>query len=392
MLRKLWHSILFPMPTGRHNSRDVSAFWQFPLGEELVVARADIQGLFLLNSGARLLWEKWTAGTSLDETVRYFADVVRMPRDLVRPDVEAILADWSSTLLAAARKLPARTAPVAPDPSACVTIDCVLNGRGFRVLLEAGDLVDEILPRLAHTVVSGQPPGGTLHTFLLFNGDDRIFVFRDGLCIAEETKTGGARVILLQEMTRLCSSGRESMAILHAGACGTGSACILLAGASHAGKTTLCAALMAKGLYCYSDDSAVIDRECRVAGMPFPLMLRKSGWPLLASRSLSIEHAPVQHRWGEDFRLLPSNLPADSSPSVPAIALVFVDYQPTATTCLQPLTPFEALLEFQKSGFWVEHDRGGIARFLAWISRLDRYKLTYSGIDDAVDAVGAFLD
>src|SRR5262249_25017974 len=155
-------------------------------------------------------------------------------------------------------------------------------------------------------------------------GIDRVFVFLDGLCIAQEEKTAGARAILLQEMTRLCEGDRHMQAILHAGACGPGSGCVLLAGASHAGKSTLCAALMAQGLYCYSDDSAVIDRAFRVAGMPFPLMLRKPSWPTLKSRFPGIERIGVHRRLGVDTIFLPSNLPDNSSPSSPIKALVFV--------------------------------------------------------------------
>ena len=272
-----------------------------------------------------------------------------------------------------------------------VEIRCLVNRRGFRILLDPGDLVEEIVPRLTHAIVPSLPSDADIHTFLLVNGDDRVLVFRDGACIAEEKKTAGARVILLQEITRLCSPEREVTAILHAGACGTDSACVVLAGASHAGKSTLCAALMAEGLLCYSDDSAVIDRECRVAGMPFPLVLRKSSWPLLSSRAVSLELSPVMRRQGADVRLLPSNLPSNGSPAVPARALVFVDYQPDSKTRLQPLTPFQCLLEFQRSGFWVKQELPDIERFLAWICSLERFRLTYPLVDDAVEVLGAWF-
>jgi len=94
----------------------------------------------------------------------------------------------------------------------------------------------------------------------------------------------------------------------------TDSASVVLAGPSHAGKSTLCTALMTDGLYCYSDDSAVIDDAFRVAGMPFPLMLRKSSWPILKSRLAEPESINVHHRSGIEAGFLPSNLPESSSP------------------------------------------------------------------------------
>jgi hypothetical protein len=149
---------------------------------------------------------------------------------------------------------------------------------------------------------------------------------------------------------------------------------------------------MAEGLFCYSDDSAVLDRECKVAGMPFPIVLRQASWQVLQSRVDSIESVPVQRRWGADVRFLPSNLPGNQSRAVHANALVFVDYQPDAAVRLRPLTDFEALLALQQGGFWVEHERESIARFLDWIGQLDCYKLTYSRIEEAAVALGDLLD
>jgi hypothetical protein len=70
---------------------------------------------------------------------------------------------------------------------------------------------------------------------------------------------------------------------------------------------------------------------------------------------------------------------------------VFVDYQPDAQVKLESLTPFEALLGLREGGFWVEHDRDSIAQLLAWIGRLGCYRLTWSAIGEASDAVRNLL-
>jgi hypothetical protein len=375
----------------------VPDLWQFPLGNELVIVRPGVEGLFLLNSTARLLWEERSRGASSEEAVRTFVDVFGLSATVARRDIEGMLAHWSAGILAPGpTPSPSKSGINARslrslDGQAAVKFDCVLNGRGFRVILDPGDLVEEIAPRLACVCVPALPAGMPVSTFTLVNGSDRVFVFRDGLSIAQEEKTAGARAILLQEMTRLCDPGRSLQAILHAGACGTSAACVLLAGASHAGKSTLCAALMAHGLYCYSDDSAVIDRAFRVAGMPFPLMLRQSSWPVLESRLARLERVGIHRRAGAEVCFLPSNLPGSSSPAAPVKALVFVEYQPEVTTMLQPLTAFHTLLALQRSGFWVEHDRESIARFLGWLTLLPSHRLTYSSMDGAVGVVRDLL-
>lgn len=377
----------------------ISRLWQFPLGDELVMARKDIQGLFLLNATARFLWEEVCRGVPVPKIENDFVTRYGVPVALARHDIEATLANWSQGLLCHApegngspRKLRSSALRDFESTGAIVEINCVLNGRGFRVLLESGDLVEEIAPRLAPVAVELLPPDAPFLTFTLLNGDDRIFVFRNKVCIAEEEKTSGARAILLQELVAHCDPGRKIRAILHAGACGTASGCIILAGSSHAGKSTLCAALMAEGFLCYSDDSAVLDRQFKVSGMPVPLTLRESSWPVLASRFPAfMESTSVHRRWGCNVRFLGSNMPSNSSPAADPKALVFVDYRPGAPASLQPLTPFEALTTLCQSGFWVEHNRENIARFIAWIGELSAYRLTYSLLDEASDAAKLLL-
>ena len=371
----------------------VPDLWQFPLGNELVIVRPDVEGLFLLNATARLLWEERKRGASHEDAVRTFVDVYGLSAATARRDIESTLAQWSAGILAPGGncKSPDHAEGAFEKHEGAVRIDCVLNNHGFRVILDPGDLVDEIAPRLDRVRVSAFPADAPVSTFTLANGSDRVFVFRDGIPIAQEDKTAGARAILLQEMTRLSDKSRRLQAILHAGACGTSAGCVVLAGASHAGKSTLCAALMAQGLYCYSDDSAVIDRAFRVAGMPFPLALRQSSWQLLRPRLTSLEQVGMHRRADAEVYFLPSNLPGSSSPSVPIKALVFVEYQRGATTALRPLKAFDTLLALQRSGFWVEHDRASIARFLAWLTLLPTHRLTYSSIDEAVGATRHLL-
>ena len=259
-------------------------------------------------------------------------------------------------------------------------MDCVLNRRSFRVLLEQGEVAEEIGPRLAWLAGAGEDP---LYTLRVARDGGRARVWRDGACIASEEKSGGARAILLQEMTRLCVEGRQVRAILHAGACGN----VLLAGTTHAGKSTLCAALMAAGVTCYGDDSAVLDEEFRVAGMPFPLMLRRPGWPVLAGRC---REPDWMWRWGTECGFVDSNLPVGASPTAAVNALIFVQHH-TGETIMEPVGAFEALLRLKESGFWVAHERESIGRFVEWVGGLRRYQLTYSSIDEAVCEVQKLL-
>jgi hypothetical protein len=261
-----------------------------------------------------------------------------------------------------------------PDFADLRPFDCLVNGSAMRVLLSSGEVCDEIAPRLAPVIeATDQTP---LHTFAVLSGSDRVFVFRDGVCIGCEGTTPGARAILLQAMVGVDAPA----SILHAGGCGG----VLIAGESGSGKTTLCAALMARGLGYHCDDSAVLDHEFRVAPVPFAFMLRQGSWQVLEERLPALKSAPVHHRWGTDVRFLPPT-PLDGPTKVNA--LVFVHYQAAGRTKVEELTIFESLLELQRSGFWLEHAPERIERFLAWLGTIGRYRLQYGQLEEAEEFV-----
>jgi hypothetical protein len=372
----------------------VLPLWEFPVENSLVVVRPDVAGLFLLNPSARLLWEELRNGASLQRAVLRLTEIFGIPESVARRDVEATIAAWQDGLIGEATpcvlssSLPVEASEYCyRETRDAVRMDCVLHRRSFRVWLEAGEIAEEIGPRLEGIAGTGE---GSAISFRVGRHGDRAGVWLDGVLIADEEKIGGARAILLQEMTRL-SAKRTIRAILHAGACGTEAQCVLLAGASHAGKSTLCAALMGAGMTCYADDSAMIDDEFRVLGMPFPLMLRRSGWDGIG-RGGGMREPAWGMRWGVESGFLASNLPSGGSLAAPVAGLVFVEYRANARRFeMTPLTVFESLMALRESGFWVEHERESIGESLDWIAGLPRFRMRYSSIDDAVAAVRGLL-
>ncbi len=339
----------------------IISHWTFSVSGGLVLARPDRDGLFLLNPTAELIWNQYIRGLTAADSVHEFQAIFGIPPAIAQRDIEATFAQWQAGLLSLATPPPPDPPRATPHPDA-LPIDCVLNGVRFRVLIAPGDLVDEIFPRLKHLAASFSVPDFTI----------AVNPTPDGL-------PATARMYLLDEMTRRCQPGRESRAILHAGACGTASACVLLAGATHSGKSTLCAALMHAGFICYSDDSSLLDLNFDVAGMPFPLMLREGSW----SHFPHLQHSPTLTRFGVNIRFLPSNLPG-TSPSVAPKALVFVQYQAGADPLIEQINTFDALVALEKTGFWVEHRYDNIAAFLTWLGNLPKYRLAYSEFSDAM--------
>lgn len=342
--------------------------WEFPVDDGLVLVRPDIQGFFLLNKTARLLWCEFRQGVPVAEIASSIAAHFCVSEAVARRDVEAMIGSWQDGLLASAPPAVRLPPSLTAGRDVC-PLDCVVNANPMRVVLELGDVWDEIAPRLEPVRSEVSAP---IYTFAVGTAADRVLVFRDGTCIGDQENAAGARAILLQAM----AAPAEPAAILHAGGCGG----VLLAGHSHSGKSTLCAALMARGLPYHCDDSAVLDRHFRVTPMPFPLVLRPGSWPLIEDRLPTFKRAPVFSRWGTDVRFL---TPVGAPGPAAVTALVFVRHEPGAETQFAEIGVLDSLLALQQSGFWVEHTQESIGRFLEWLARIRRYNLVYAALEEA---------
>jgi hypothetical protein len=368
-----------------------SAFWEFPFGEALVVARPDLQGLFLLNYTSRLIWSASKQGVPAHSLAQQFSIHFDIPVSQAAHDIQATLDSWSTGLFSRfSSRIHPDVNPLTPnfDLRSCFVGDYLLGGRKFRLEVADREFAEEISPRLAHLQSVTQIPDVT---FQVARMDGRLKLFNNGVFFAEEFEVNAARAVLLQELAHVAQPDTDWLTILHAGACGTDIACVVMPADTNVGKTTLTAALMHSGLRFFSDDSAAFDRHTmRVAPMPFALMIREGSWPVLASRFPELASAPVLERNGCNVRFLtpPSN---QQSSGVPAKCLLFIEFKPGVATTLDPLTPFESLLRLQKSGFWVAHDRDSIGMFLSWLQSIPSYQAVYSDLDEATALVHRLL-
>jgi hypothetical protein len=366
--------------------------WQFPLEEALVLARPEIPGLFLLNPTSKQIWFAYAQGVPVHSLAQQFAVEFQIPVSQAAHDIQATLDTWSEVLLS--HDLPAKEADVKLQNLSTTNLSFSfagqyrLNGRPLRFEITDKEFVEELVPRLAHLPSDNQPPAAT---FRIARIDGQLKLFRDGNFFAEESEASAARAVLLQEVARAAQPAADWLTILHAGACGTENACVVMPAETNVGKTTLTAALMHSGLRYLSDDSAAVDRNTLcVAPMPFALMVREGSWPVLASRFPELASAPILERNGWRVRFL-APLDNDLSSGVPAKCLLFIRFELGAATSLEPLTAFESLLRLQKSGFWVAHDRDSIAAFLSWLQSIPAYQAVYSDLDEATTLVHRLL-
>ncbi len=350
---------------------DFNNYWTFPVpGKDFVLVFAsDWEGLLLLNPTASWIWQN----AKLANLPHAYSNEFGISLAQAEEDIRLTFESWSHW-----KPPPIPAVPATLDiPSG--TAQYSVGDSAFYISFATAGIAEELIPRLEQ--IELKRPSETVrpvHSFHLCETPEGTAIYRDGDHIATEALVTGARAVLLQELTRLAVPGREFNAILHAGAVGNQDRCVILAGASFSGKSTLCAALMQSGLLCYSDDSACLTTDFEVAGMPFALSLREGSWHLFPHL--------------ERPRFMPSNLNG-TSPTAPPVALIFVDYRPDAVaTTFEPVAMFDALVALQESGFWVEHSKPAITAFLDWISRLPIYRLRYSKINEAIAQVHSLLN
>jgi hypothetical protein len=155
--------------------------WEFPIPGGLVLAVPDLDGLFLLNPSARLIWAELRLGSDAEAIAGRLVETFGIDSARARIDVEETLKQWAE-LLKKNRQAVAPVAHLAPGGH-FERVVC-LNGVRLRIDLDSAELAAEILPRVAHLAI-----------------EHGSFDFT--LTAAAEETVSEARALLLQEMVRL---------------------------------------------------------------------------------------------------------------------------------------------------------------------------------------------
>lgn len=263
-----------------------------------------------------------------------------------------------------------------------------LHGKNIRVILHDPDLIAEIAPRLEPLLAHDFFPDLTLQATAF---EDAYRVGSGETCVATEQYAADARIDFLQEFVRR-TFDREWAAILHAGACGTESQCVIFPAETHSGKTTLAAVLMHSGLTLFADDSVALERgTLTIPAMPFALMIREGSWPVVSRYFPGLRDLALHNRYGQNVKFLP---PAGSphTENARAVAIVFSRWDPDVKTTITSLDSFEALVRLKDSGVWVAPEPECIQKFLDWLQSLPICEMVYSDVDEAAAFVKKLLD
>lgn len=188
---------------------------------------------------------------------------------------------------------------------------------------------------------AARPEVDCMYSLVVGNGGPRVrrfsLLYRGAERIARSHDLDGVYETLEADLKLHVASAAPSRVFVHAGVVGWQGGAIVLPGPSHAGKSTLVAALVRAGATYYSDEYAVLDRHGRVH--PF-------------ARALSLRARPGESP-GRALRE-PPELAVGKRPL--RVRLVAVTrYQPGARWRSRVLSPGQALLALMESTVPVRH-------------------------------------
>lgn len=389
------------------------------LDDHLLVLDQQRQELHVLNPTAALLWlwldDQPCSPAALQQLLQG-QGASRAAQDGVAPTVQQWLdLGWLESPQPGIYRLVQQAGP-APDawrgraerlpdshelPAAGAVEDVLvqLGGRRCRVRLSeaGGTRFPHALPRLRAVLtglqVQGEPEGPLLQ---IVHAPDGLWLSQPGLRARSDDESF-ALASVVQGLFQQAYADAGLFATLHAAAVWRPGGALLLPGVSGAGKSTLTAWLTAHGWGYLGDDVIALGRrsgEVQVLALPTAVGIKPGSWALLQPLYPELEHLPGVPYADRQARFLPLPRGDEHSERNPCVrALVMPSYMPGSATCIQPLSPVQALCRLIGSGVTTADDLSvaRVNQLLDLLLTLPCYTLSYSQLSEAQQALAEVL-
>ena len=204
--------------------------------------------------------------------------------------------------------------------------------------------------------------------------DSREFqVFIDEREVASADTVEAAALGAVKALDDALVQKLRTLRAVHAGAVVLQGKALLIPGSSHAGKSSLVAALLRRGAAHLSDEYALVDREGRVHAYPRPLLLR-NGSPrqtlvLPSDLNAHFQLKPVEVGW-----------------------ILAVDYDPEGAWNVMPISQAEAVMRLlRNTPHEMERSPEMVELFTRAAAAAECYAGTRGDVVEAVDSILALV-
>ena len=352
-----------------------SDVYALPVDDGLVLMRRDSVHLYALNESGRFVWEQFQGGVPESEIPRRMVERYGIEEDRARQDFAAAKWEWEVRGLIDID---------APDRQFRIA------GLTFRVFCQTEEIDAAVGPVIDHLRAAdgGADNRRSAMDLAVFADDGHFVVYRDGAetCRARDIdaaveKVASHVVMLLFEKTRWLMSIHASVAAHDGG-------CVLFPAATGSGKSTLTAALLARGYTYVTDDFALIEGdEFTVLPMPGAMMLKSGSWPVLEPLLGDLATIETRLRRGQETRYWIPPKAQHATQPMPVKAIVFPRYAPESETRIDRVSPVEALNGIIKAPSSLTPPISGeeVEKIRDWIVSIPAYALQIADLTEAAD-------
>ena len=352
-----------------------------PVGEGLLLARRHAHRLFALNETARFVWECRVRNLSPAETAGQLAEAYGIDPAVARRDVDAVVQHWREEGLI---------------ESGRPTVICTVGGCRFLLRLGPADVQEALLPIVANLAATGDGDvlpqrratievterGGK---YLISTGEEAATLAPTLDAVVEAVQIG---------MFRYVFNATDWQLSMHSAAIGRANGCVLIAGESGRGKTTLMAHMLRSGFYYVADDMVLITPpDLSVIPIAMPLVLKRGSWATLEEILPGLREARVFRRAGRDVKywMPPPGQIAQGAAAIKGI--IFPRFGKAEQFTATRLNAFDAIERIMKAptriGIPLAHE--AVERLAAVVQACPIYEIAYDDAEAAGRWVGGLL-
>ena len=351
-----------------------------PIGDGLIIARRHGQRLYALNETARRLWTCRAAGMSEAHMAEELVASYGIDLDMAARDVEATLRQWRDESLI---------------ESDYPTLTCVIGGCPILVRLGPPDIFQAMRPLLANFIVAGDSFPARRPTVVEVTERNGKYLVSTGSETSTLSPTVDAAIetILIGLLQQVFNTVDWQFS-MHSAAVGGPKGCVLIAGESGRGKSTLVVRMLADGFDYVADDlTLIVPPHLAVLPVPIPLILKRGSWAALQASLPGLAEARVFRRAGRDVKYWSPPPERIARQPTPIKAIVFPKYGQDLAFAAARLSPFHAIERMMKAPtrIGIPLANEAVTKLASLIEACPAYDVAFSDTGAASQWVGKLL-
>lgn len=273
------------------------------------------------------------------------------------------------------------------DASCCVISNHYdINGTPFEVHYDdpfTVDLLHHTIAQYTSKVTRAVPT-----RFYVYAKEDHLYLYKNEQLLTCVSKHEYHYIQGKFAMHLFCTihdfNESDWIGTLHASTVALNNKAMMLIGDSGSGKSTLTAILTASGFELVADDlSPIHEKDAAVYYNPNGISIKKGAFDILSPYYKAIKQLPTLtlSDYKGAIKYLPIPLPKNRS--YPCNHMILVAYNDNATTTLTKIPADEALRVLIPES-WLSKESKHAKAFIAWLTTIQYYKLSYSNNKEAV--------